>query len=319
MKPQQLATTTVARDTFREEVIDGLRRTPKRIPCKYLYDERGARLFERICELEEYYPTRTELSIMNRYIGEMAACLGRRCQLIEYGSGSGLKTHILLKAMEDPVGYVPIDIAGDQLAVAAARLRTRFPTLEVLPLCADYTGHYELPRTRRAAARRVVYFPGSTIGNFDPEAATDFLRHISAVCGQDGGLLIGVDLKKDKSVLERAYNDTAQVTAAFNLNLLRRINRELDADCDIAQFRHRAQFNEDHGRIEIHLVSTCRQSFRIDGVEFAFVEGATIHTENSYKYTTAEFARLAKDGGYRVARVWSDDDALFSVQYLVTD
>jgi len=316
MTYRQLMDFITSRNTFQDDVIHGLQRIPKRIPCKYLYDERGARLFEEICELEEYYPTRTELSIMNRNVAEMASQLGSRCLLIEYGSGSGIKTRILLKALIEPVGYVPIDISRDQLTEAAANLGQQFPALEVLPVCADYTDHYELPPTRRPANRRIVYFPGSTIGNFKPDAAKEFLSHIREVCGEGGGLLIGVDLKKDKAVLEQAYNDAEGVTAAFNLNLLRRINRELNADCRVDRFIHQAHFNEEHNRIEMHLVSKCKQTVHIGEEEFVIGKEETIHTENSYKYSLDGFAELADTSGLRVEQVWTDEKRFFSVQYL---
>ncbi len=298
---------------------DGLRQSEKRIPCKYLYDERGSKLFDRICELEEYYPTRTELQIMERWVGEMASAIGPRSMLIEYGSGSGLKTRELLDALEDPAVYVPIDISHTHLAASAADLRRRYPEIEVLPLCADYTEDYELPDPRRDPRRRVVYFPGSTIGNFDHDEARDFLEHIIDVCGEDGGLLIGVDLKKDPAIIERAYNDRAGITAEFNLNMLRRINRELDGNLRLDRFRHLAIYDARRGRIEMHLVSLCDQRASIDGERVDFADGETIHTENSHKYTLEEFRELAASAGLAVRRTWVDEADLFSVQYLEVD
>jgi dimethylhistidine N-methyltransferase len=302
--------------TFREEVLAGLRRPQKQIPCKYLYDEEGARLFEAICELPEYYPTRTELGIMRENVSEMADQLGPDSLIIEYGSGEGIKTRILLEALERPAAYVPIDIACPQLAESARTLRERFPDLEVAPVCADYTGDYRVPETRRQPARRAVYFPGSTIGNFRPDEAAEFLGHIRQVCGQGGGLLVGVDLKKDRELLESAYNDAAGVTAQFNLNLLRRLERELDAQVETGRFEHHAFFDRERGRIELHLVSLFPQTLQIGEESFDFEAGETIHTENSYKYSLAEFADLARRAGFRVDRVWLDDRELFSVQYL---
>ncbi len=305
-----------ATDSDRDEVIAGLRRSPKEIHCKFFYDREGSRLFDRICELEEYYPTRTELAIMRRDAAEMGSLIGPRAAVIEYGSGSSLKTPILLDALDDPVAYVPIDISRGHLEASAARLAERYREIEVLPLHADYTGPIELPASRRRARRRVVYFPGSTIGNFAPAEAIAFLHRIAAVCGADGGALIGVDLKKDKDVLERAYDDREGVTAAFNLNLLRRFNRELGADFDLDGFRHLAFYDEDLGRIEMHLVSRRRQTVQIGGERITFEAGERIHTENSYKYSREDFRRLAAAGGLEVERVWTDDDRLFSVQYL---
>jgi dimethylhistidine N-methyltransferase len=253
---------------------------------------------------------------MDKKVQEMAGSLGSGCLLIEYGCGSGIKTRILLAALTKPVGFVPIDISGEQLAATAEDLARNFPDLEVMPVCADYTEDYEIPDPRRRPSRRVVYFPGSTIGNFQPPDARKFMAHIREICGRGGGFLVGVDLKKDKAILERAYNDEAGVTAEFNLNLLRRINRELNADISVGKFHHRAFFNEGFGRIELHLVSRCQQTFFIDKEAFELAKGETIHTENSYKYELDEFAELAQAAGFRVEQVWTDSGNLFSVQYL---
>lgn len=301
---------------LREDVLRGLGRSPKQISSKYFYDETGSHLFEAICGLREYYLTRTELAIMDRGMDEMAACLGPRCLLIEYGSGSGKKTEILLAALEEPVGYVPIDISCDHLMASAARLNQRFPGLEVLPVCADYTGSYEVPVPSRSFGRRAVYFPGSTIGNFDREQAVEFLAAVAGTCGAGGALLIGVDLRKDRRTLERAYNDELGVTAAFNLNVLVRLNRELGADFDVRAFRHLAFWNDEEGRIEMHLESLVPQSVGIGGSEVRFEEGETICTEYSYKYTPEGFRELAGEAGFAVGRVWMDGERLFSVQYL---
>lgn len=300
----------------RDEVIAGLRRTPKEIHCKFFYDRRGSELFDRICELEEYYPTRTELAIMRAHAVEMAALVGPRAMIVEYGSGSGLKTPILLEALEEPVAYVPLDISRQHLEESAARLARRFPGIEVLPLPADYTAPIDLPATRRPPRRRVVYFPGSTIGNFGPAEADLFLRRLVRIAGTGGGALIGADLVKDKAVLEAAYDDREGVTAEFNLNLLRRFNRELGADFDLAGFRHLAFYNEEEGRIEMHLENLRPQTVRLGGAEIAFAAGERIHTENSYKYTLGGFRSLAAASGLAVERVWTDDARLFSVQYL---
>lgn len=301
---------------FRRDVLAGLRRSPRSIPSKYLYDERGSQLFERICELEEYYPTRTELAITRKHLTEIADCLGPRCLLVEYGSGSSLKTRILLDRLEDPAGYVPIDISREHLARSAAELDAAYPNLDVLPVCADYTGDYDLPRPRRPARHVVVYFPGSTIGNFTPPAARDFLAHVAEVCGPGGGLLIGVDLVKDRETLERAYDDAEGVTAAFNRNLLARANRELGADFDLDAFAHVALWNGELGRIEMHLESLRDQEVRVAGERLRFRAGERIHTENSYKYELEQFAALAGSAGLGLVEVWTDPERLFSVQYL---
>jgi len=294
----------------------GLGGARKTLPCKYLYDARGSQLFERICELAEYYPTRTELAIMEAHAGEMARRLGPRCLLVEYGSGSSRKTRLLLDRLEAPAGYVPIDISRDALAASVRALAEAYPDLEVLPVCADYTEPIELPVPSRPAARRGVYFPGSTIGNFSPAEAQRFLARMARVAGRGGAILIGVDLRKDRRTLERAYDDASGVTAAFNLNLLSRLNRELGADFDPGRFAHRAVWNEAAGRVEMHLVSRTRQSVSVAGRRFAFAAGESIHTENSYKYTLEQFARLAAGAGLTVERVWTDPRERFSVQYL---
>lgn len=303
-------------EIFRRDLLAGLKKEPKSIPCKYLWDIEGSRLFERICELDEYYPTRTELSILERHVDDMARRLGPRSLLIEYGTGVGVKTQLLLDALDDPVGYIPIDIACNQMDGVVSALEERHPDLEVKPVCADYTGPYRLPPIRRTPERRVVFFPGSTIGNFVPDEAGAFLGHIAGVVGEGGALLIGVDLEKDPSMLERAYDDRAGVTAEFNLNLLARANRELGADFDLQKFRHRAVWNEREGRVEMHLVILEDHPVRIGTATIRFREGETIHTENAYKYTLDRFDRLARSAGFRVQEVWTDDDGLFSVQYL---
>lgn len=304
------------RERFREEVWAGLALPQKSLPCKFFYDERGSALFERICDLPEYYPTRAELSIMERHAAAMAEGLGSRCLLIEYGSGSSRKTRLLLDRLHQPAGYVPIDISRDALAASTRALRHAYPDLCVLPVCADYTEPFDLPRPHGRVERRGVYFPGSTIGNFTPPKAQQFLARMARVAGREGALLIGVDLRKERGVLERAYDDRAGVTAAFNQNLLVRINRELGADFDLDRFRHRAIYDERLGRVEMHLVSTATQEVVVAGRNFAFAEGETIHTENSYKYDPEEFASLAARAGLAVRRVWTDSRRRFSVQCL---
>ena len=314
-----VAKTAVRIESFRDDVLRGLRLCPKALNPKYFYDERGSRLFDRICELDEYYLTRVELSIMRAHADEMAAELGEECCLIEFGSGSGLKTRILLRHMKRPAAYVPVDIALDHLAGARERLRDEFPQLSVLPVCADFTQSFELPHDLPTGQRRAVYFPGSTIGNFEPDDARRLLRMMAGTCGPGGGVLIGVDLKKDRETLERAYNDAEGVTARFNLNILTRMNRELGADFVPARWRHRAAFNEAEGRIEMHLVSTTAQTVHIDGVGIPFAANESIHTESSHKYELDQFAAMARAAGLKTRRVWTDPDDFFSVHHLVVE
>lgn len=301
---------------FRADVLRGLRAPKKKLPCKYFYDEVGSALFEQITGLEEYYPTRTELGIMERHAAEMAGLVGPRCLLIEYGSGSSLKTRRLLDRLREPAGYVPIDVSGEYLGHSARALGEEYPDVEVLPLCADFTRPLGLPACRKGAARRVVYFPGSTLGNFTPEAALALLQQTAILCGGDGALLLGIDLQKDPRVIEAAYNDRQGITAAFNRNILVRINRELGADFDIEQFAHRAFYNAAQGRIEMHLVSRRDQVVRVGGVTFFFAAGESIHTENSYKYSLSALADLARASGFASQRVWTDERQYFSVAYL---
>ncbi len=300
---------------IRAEVLRGLRRRPKDLPCKYFYDELGSRLFEDICELDEYYLTRAELAIMRRHAGAMAATIGPRCCLIEFGSGSSRKTRLLLDHLEEPAAYVPIDISEAALEASARALTADYPGLDVLPVCADFTRPFDLPELP-PAARRAVYFPGSTVGNFGPAAAGRLLRRIRRLCGRGGGLLIGYDLKKDPAVLNAAYNDSRGVTAEFNLNLLRHINRELGADFQLDGFRHLAFYNAEQGRIEMHLVCTRPQTVHIGRARVDLAEGETIRTEYSYKYAVAEFSALAEGAGLRPRQAWTDAAGLFCVQYL---
>jgi dimethylhistidine N-methyltransferase len=301
---------------FAREALDGLRRSPKELPCKYFYDEYGSRLFDRICELDEYYPTRVELGILESHAGEMADAIGPRCLLIEYGSGSSLKTRMLLKRLDRPAAYMPVDISREHLQRAADRLARLFRCLDVQPVCADFTAPMRLPATRLSPTRRVVYFPGSTIGNFTPTEAEALLHGIADLCGPGGGLLIGVDLKKDRRILEPAYNDSLGVTAAFNRNLLVRMNRELGCDFAVERFRHHAFYDESHGRIEMHLISDVAQVVRVAGETVGVAPGESIRTECSYKWDIDEFAALAGTSGLKLERVWTDPRRLFSVQYL---
>ncbi|MCH8805400.1 MAG: L-histidine N(alpha)-methyltransferase [Planctomycetes bacterium] len=303
---------------FLRDVLDGLGQTPKTLPCKYFYDERGSRLFDAICELDEYYLTRTEIAIMRDNGRAIGRAIGPGCCLVEFGSGSSVKTRLLLDHLDDPVACILIDISRKHLLESAAELADQYPDLQVIAVCADFASNCELPCPRRAAARRAVYFPGSTIGNFRPADAEQLLRRIARIVGRGGGLLIGADLKKDRETLERAYNDRAGVTSAFNLNLLHRINRELGADFDLDAFRHRATYNAAHGRIESHLVSRRAQTVRLNGSVFRFERGETIHTESSHKYSLDGFRALADRAGFDVQDVWTDERGLFSVQYLTT-
>lgn len=300
---------------FLADALAGLRSPRKELPCKYFYDAAGSRLFDQICDTPEYYPTRTELAIVRAHAGEMGALVGPNAVVIEYGSGSSVKTRYLLRHVPRPTAYVPVDISAEHLYHAAADLARRFPEVEVKPVAADFTKPFELPSFASEVARRVVYFPGSTIGNFAPAAAAALLRGIAGLCGRGGGLLIGFDRKKDPTVLEAAYNDAAGVTAAFNLNLLARMNRELGADFDVSAFRHRACYNSFAGRVEMHLVSLRDQTVRLAGNVISFAAGETIHTENSHKYAPDEFAALAARAGFRPVTAWADPAGYFGVQF----
>jgi dimethylhistidine N-methyltransferase len=288
---------------------------PRRISPKWFYDERGSQLFDAICDLPEYYPTRTELAILTRYADEIASHMGPRAEIVEFGAGSLRKIRLLLDAMDRPARYLPIDISGEHLARSAAELQRDYGGLDVQPVVADYTQRLLLPAPVEGAGRRVGFFPGSTIGNFTPEEAL----HFFVVAGQvlrGGALLLGADLVKDPDVLHAAYNDAQGVTADFNLNLLARANRELGTDFDLAKFWHSAFYNAPASRIEMHLVSRERQRVRWGGEHFDFDEGEAIHTENSYKFTMEGLHALAVRAGFRPGTVWTDPDRLFSVHWL---
>jgi dimethylhistidine N-methyltransferase len=303
-------------DRFHDDVIAGLSRPRKSLPPKYFYDAQGCALFEAICGLPEYYLTRAEIDLMRAHVEDMAGHMGPGCVLIEFGSGSARKTRMLIAA-SDPVAYLPVDIARAELNATAAAIAHEFPRLRVIAVCADYTRPFALPQLDGLGARRrVVYFPGSTIGNLTPTEAAAFLAGARQLVGAGGGLLVGVDLKKDPARLDAAYNDPRGVTAAFNLNLLARINRELGADFDLSAFRHRAFYDEAVGRIEMHLVSVKAQTVTIGGRAFTFREGETIHTENSYKYAVREFQELARSTGLAPLQCWMDPGELFGVHYL---
>ncbi len=304
---------TPALKTFYDDVVAGLSRRRRSLPCKYFYDKRGSQLFDKICRLDEYYLTRSETSIMNRCAVEMAAQIGSGVMLLEYGSGSSIKTRILLDHLNDAVAYVPVDISHDHLHQSAAKLSQLYPDIEVLPVCADFTEEFELPASIRAPTHNAVYFPGSTIGNFQPAEAQAMLTRIVRLCGCGGGLLIGIDLQKDVSVIESAYNDSEGITAEFNLNLLGRINRELGGDISLRQFEHRAHYNEALNRVEMYLVSGCDQTIRIGNKSFDIAAGEAIHTEYSHKYTIDGFAELAAGAGLTLRRQWTDQRDHFAV------
>jgi dimethylhistidine N-methyltransferase len=301
---------------FGREMQAGLSRSPRRISPKFFYDAAGSRLFDRICELPEYYPTRTELRILGECAGEIAGQIGPNAEIVEFGAGSLTKVRLLLDALDSPKRYLPIDISGEHLEAAAQRLKADYPELVVQPIAADYTMPLVLPAPVAGAGRRVGFFPGSTIGNFEPEEALAFLQ-LAARMLRGGGLLIGVDLVKDPGRLHAAYNDAQGVTADFNLNLLRRANAELDADFDLDGFAHAAFYNAPRQRIEMHLVSRSAQSVSLNGETFGFEEGETIHTEYSHKFTVEGLRALAVRAGFRPGAVWTDPEKLFSVHWLV--
>lgn len=303
-------------DTMRSEVLRGLSQDPKVLPSHYLYDERGARLFERICETDEYYLTRTELEVLEQNLEAITSRIGPRALVIEPGSGSGVKTHKLLEGLEEPAGYIPIDVARRQLEQFATETARAFPDLEVMPVCADFTADYKLPNCPIPVRSRVSYLPGSTIGNFEPGAAVKVLDCLAELCDGNGGLLVGVDLKKDRKTLEAAYDDAEGVSREFALNYLVRLNRELGADFQIDQFDYEAPYNEELGRIEMALISLCDQSVRVDGTRVSLKQQERLRTEFSYKHTLLEFAALAEKARLCVEQIWTDPNNLFSVQYL---
>jgi dimethylhistidine N-methyltransferase len=314
--PNRVVQRESANEEFFREASIGLLKPQKTLPCKFLYDDQGSELFNQICDLDEYYPTRTETAILRNNIREIAEVIGPGCRLVEFGSGTSTKTRMLLENLADLASYTPIDISSAQLFDSCEQLGMDFPALEILPIAADYTGWLQLPESETPAQKVVAFFPGSTIGNFQPHEAVSFLRRIACLCGRDGGLLIGVDLIKDRRRLEAAYNDRKGVTAAFNLNVLARANRELDCDFDLSSFRHQAIYDEALGRIEMRLVSLRSQVVRLANREFFFGEDEYVTTEYSYKYSLPKFTNLAKGAGFEVLNVWVDRNKLFSVQYL---
>lgn len=304
-------------DNFRDAVLEGLSRPQKRIPCRFLYDERGSDLFEAICETPEYYPTRTEIGILKKNAKAIAKLIGPDATLIEYGSGAGQKVKLLLRAMERPRAYAGIEVSREILLRATDDLSLDFPDLQIVAICADFLTPIALaPILRRGGGRRVAFFPGSSIGNFTPAEATRFLEQCRVMVGPGGGMVIGVDLKKDETRLDAAYNDAAGVTAAFTLNLLERMNRELDANFAVDRFAHHAKYDPAIGRVAIHIRSLTNQTATVAGRRFRFAKGEGIHTEDSWKYAVSDFQMLARDAGYTSLACWTDSAELFSVHYL---
>jgi dimethylhistidine N-methyltransferase len=306
-------------DDFLAEVLKGLADEPKHLPSKFFYDEQGSKLFGRICGLPEYYLTRTETGLLRASAPEIAALVGPHCQLVELGAGSSEKARIVLDALERPAAFVAVDISCDFLVEAMAALAADLPHLAVHAVCADFTKPFPVPAVEGLGdPKRVVFFPGSTLGNFTPDRAVRFLATAAEVAGPGGAMLIGIDLKKDARILDAAYNDAQGVTAAFNMNLLVRVNRELGGTFALDAFRHHAFYNAAEGRIEMHLVSLKDQVVRVAGTEFRFREGETIHTENSYKYSIPGFQDMARAAGFVPVQVWTDENDLFSIHYLAS-
>jgi dimethylhistidine N-methyltransferase len=299
---------------FEVDVLDGLRTTPKHISAKYFYDATGSDLFERITDVPEYYPTRCEMQILRQFSADIAKFIPPGATLVEFGSGSSKKARIMLGAAPKLAAYVPVDICGEMIEREAAELRVDFPQLKVLPVTADICKPFALPRESRAASARVGFFPGSTIGNFEPHEAADFLRNAANILGEGAVLIVGVDLIKPPEVLNAAYNDAEGVTAKFNLNLLVRINRELGGNFQLDMFEHHAFYNREKHRIEMHLASLRRQKVRIAGETIDFRAGETIHTENSYKYSIESLGALARGVGWLPAGAWTDSSKYFSIQ-----
>ena len=296
-------------------VIAGLRRPQKMISPKYFYDETGSKLFDDITRLPEYYLTDIELVIMDTYIDEMAELIGPQASLIEFGAGSSMKTRMLLEHMRSPAVYVPVDISEEHLLESQHSIQADFPTIEVLPVPADFLHPFELPNPKTMPVRNVVYFPGSTIGNFEHHDAIDLMRVMHTEAGEDGALLIGADLQKDSAIIHAAYNDSAGVTAQFNLNMLRHLNRVFGSDFDLDSFEHRATYKQDEGRVVVELVSTRDQEAHLGGARIEFARDESIITEYSHKYTLEQFAGMAAQAGFVVEQVWTDPKRWFSVHY----
>lgn len=303
-------------DGDQREILAGLQQPQKTISPKFFYDEIGSKLFDEICQQPEYYLTRTELGIMDRHIGEIVKLIGPRASIIEFGSGSSLKTRLLLENLVEPAAYMPVDISREHLSLTARNLTADFPDIEILPVCADFTRPFDLPVPALSATKNIIFFPGSTLGNFSTGGAVDLMRVMRTEANNNGELLIGIDLKKPRDILEPAYNDAAGVTAKFNLNLLARFNREYGADFDPDSFRHEAVYDDEQNRIEMRLISLCRQTVQFCGSAIDLAEGEYIVTEHSYKYPPDRFDDMARQAGFEPCQTWSDPDNLFSVRYL---
>ncbi len=299
-----------------EEILSGLEATPRTLSPKFFYDERGSELFTEITRQPEYYLTRVETALLRAHVEEIASLVGEDVLLIEYGSGSSEKIRLLLESLRPGI-YAPLDISKDYLAQAAEQLGVDYPWLEVRATCVDFTSEFELPFT--SDKRRVGFFPGSSIGNFEPVDAAAFLSRIRKLVGSDGGLLLGVDQKKDPDILNNAYNDREGVTAAFNLNILTHLNREYGGDFDLAAFAHEAHYNEEQGCIQMFLVSQQQQNIRVGELSTSLAAGEKIHTENSYKYTVDQLLDMAYQAGFKRSKVWQDEQQLFSLFYLHND
>jgi len=300
---------------FLHDVIVGLSKPRKELASKYFYDARGSVLFDRICELDEYYLTRTEILLLKKHAAEITSLMGSQTHMIEFGSGSSTKIRILLDAANELASYIPVDISRDHMMESSAAIAKEYPKLKVIPVYADFTKKFHLPQETHEGAC-IGFFPGSTIGNFTPDQTREFLSHTADLLGTEGALIIGVDLKKNKTVINSAYNDEGGITAAFNLNILHRINRELEGTFNLDSFKHHAHYNECEGRVEMQLISTCNQTVHVSGHSFDFTDQETIHTENSYKYSIMEFCELSRRAGYEPYRTWTDTERLFSVHYL---
>jgi len=301
---------------FLEDVLEGLSQSQKSLPCKYFYDEKGSQLFEDICELDEYYVTRTEIALLEDIKKELSEMIGSHATIIEPGAGAGIKIQTLLNALDSPDLYVPMDISEDFLFYSAGVIQDKFPHIDVLPIQGDFTQPTKW-LDKNSHKNKVVFFPGSTIGNFDSESATDFLINLRNLVGENGSIIVGVDLIKDKQILENAYNDSSGKTEAFNKNLLIRINQQLNANFDLSQFRHEAIFNHEKERIEMHLISQRVQSVKINSKRINFSKYETIHTENSHKYSVESFLALARNAQLKCTKTWTDKQKLFSIHYLI--
>ncbi len=304
----------ITKEEMLTEILEGLTQSSKQIPSKYFYDEEGSVLFDAICELDEYYPTRNEMKIMSKNIKEISSLIGENALLIELGSGSSVKIRLLFEHLINLSGYIPIDISADHLEKSIECLHEDYPNIDIYPITADYTKDFNLPHIKKSYKRKVVFYPGSTIGNFTRTKAKDFLIKISEVLGERGGLLIGVDLKKDITILEAAYNDKKGITAAFNLNILNHLNNQLNTNFDTTKFEHYAVYNKDKGRIEMHLISKEKQSVKLNGSIIGFEKDENILTEYSNKYSIEEFKELISDK-FLLHKVWLDEKKLFSLQY----